>query len=62
MKEISYRKRIELGHGGQILTTRRTIIEFIWDNEMPITDNTIFLIALEEIITIVFVPFYVHWF
>lgn len=45
MKESRHRKRIELGHAGQIITTRRTIVEFIWDNELPVTGNTIYLIA-----------------
>ena len=30
---------------GQIVTTRRTIIEFIWDIQMPVTNNTVYLIS-----------------
>ena len=34
-----------LGHYGQIITTRRTIKRFIWDNAYPVTYNTVFLIS-----------------
>ena len=36
---------LKLLHGGQILTNRKTIIQYIHDNEMPITFNTVYLIA-----------------
>lgn len=30
---------------GQIVTTRRTIMEFIWDIQGPVTNNTVYLIS-----------------
>jgi len=30
---------------GQIVTTRRTIEEFIWDIQVPVTNNTVYLIS-----------------
>ncbi len=30
---------------GQIVTTRRNIIEFIWDIQVPVTNNTVYLIS-----------------
>ncbi len=38
-------KKTELGHGGQILTTRKTIIHMIWDIEYSVVENTIYSIA-----------------
>ena len=30
---------------GQIVTTRRTIMEFLWDIQAPVTNNTVYLIS-----------------
>ncbi len=37
--------RTELPHSGQIITTKRTINDFISDIEMPVTINTVYLLA-----------------
>jgi len=39
------RKSRELGHAGQIITTRKTIINFINDIRMPVTRNTVYMIG-----------------
>ena len=36
---------MELGHVGQIVTTRKTINEFIRDIQSPVTYNTVYLIS-----------------
>ena len=44
-EEMRLAQEKELPHAGQIITTRRTIIRFLWDIELSVTDNTIWLIA-----------------
>lgn len=45
MRRDSKGKEANLGHAGQIITTRESIIGFIWDNEIPVAYNTLYLIA-----------------
>lgn len=45
MKTNSRKSKNELGHAGQIVTTRKTITDFIRDIQSPVTYNTVYLIS-----------------
>lgn len=45
MKDVYQRRAKPLGHGGQIITTRWTILDFIRDIQCPVAYNTVYLIS-----------------
>ncbi|MCR5835655.1 MAG: hypothetical protein K6G88_04040 [Lachnospiraceae bacterium] len=45
MKDVYQRRAKSLGHGGQIITTRWTILDFIRDIQCPVAYNSVYLIS-----------------
>lgn len=45
MKDTDQRRGGSPGHGGQIITTRRTILDFIRDIQSPVSYTTVYLIS-----------------